>query len=197
MLKSFLKSTAICTLAAATLLASSGAFADPWKAKHYRQVDRLVDEDYDYARVTHVEPIVRRVRVETPVRECWQETRYEEPRYRTSGDATARTIVGAIVGGVIGHQIGDGRGKDIATAAGAVIGSQMGRNSAQRDREYQDGREYQVERCDVRPETSYEERIEGYDVEYRYNGRTYHTRMPYDPGEKVRIRVAVSPTYDR
>lgn len=34
--------------------------------------------------------------------------------------------VGAILGAAIGNQIGDGRGRDIATAAGAVIGGQMG-----------------------------------------------------------------------
>jgi hypothetical protein len=30
-------------------------------------------------------------------------------------------------------------------------------------------------------------------VTYEYQGRTYQTRLPYDPGEKIRIRVAVSP----
>jgi len=35
-------------------------------------------------------------------------------------------VVGAIMGAAIGNQIGDGRGRDIATAAGAVIGGQLG-----------------------------------------------------------------------
>ena len=34
--------------------------------------------------------------------------------------------VGAILGAAFGNQIGDGRGRDIATAAGAVIGGQLG-----------------------------------------------------------------------
>ena len=42
---------------------------------------------------------------------------------RSSGGGGA---VGAILGAAIGNQIGDGRGRDIATAAGAVIGGQMG-----------------------------------------------------------------------
>ena len=29
----------------------------------------------------------------------------------------------------------------------------------------------------------------GYDVTYRYDGRTYRTRTPYDPGERLRVRV--------
>ena len=37
------------------------------------------------------------------------------------------------------------------------------------------------------------ERIEGYDVTYEYAGREYVTRMPYDPGERIRVRVDVTP----
>ena len=53
------------------------------------------------------------------------------------------------------------------------------------------GRE--VERCSERIEQSYEERIDGYDVEYEYGGQVFHTRLPYDPGERIRVRVAVTP----
>ncbi len=189
-----LKRIALCTLAATATLTAPSVFAGD-HGRYYRSDDG----DYDYAKVTHVEPIVRRVRVETPVRECWQETRTEEPRYDNNPDVAARTLLGGIIGGVIGHQIGDGNGKRIATAAGAVIGSAVGHNSAVRRQggAYSEPREYSVERCDVRRRTTYEERVEGYDVEYRYNGRTYHTRMPYDPGDRVQIRVAVTPTYER
>ena len=54
-------------------------------------------------------------------------------------------------------------------------------------------RAYAVERCDVRYQESWEERVEGYRVAYEYNGRRYETRMPYDPGERVRVRVDVFP----
>lgn len=36
-------------------------------------------------------------------------------------------VVGAVAGGVLGHQFGGGRGKDIATGAGAVGGAAMGK----------------------------------------------------------------------
>ncbi|ELA08265.1 lipoprotein [Moraxella macacae 0408225] len=36
---------------------------------------------------------------------------------------------GAILGGVIGHQFGGGRGKDLATATGALAGSAIGDNA--------------------------------------------------------------------
>ena len=50
-----------------------------------------------------------------------------------------------------------------------------------------------MQRCDVRYEHEYEERIDGYRVTYEYNGREYTTRMPYDPGERIKVRVAVAP----
>lgn len=35
------------------------------------------------------------------------------------------------------------------------------------------------------------DRIESYEVTYRYRGRVYRTRMPYDPGERVPVRPDV------
>ena len=36
-------------------------------------------------------------------------------------------------------------------------------------------------------------RIAGYNVEYRYKGALFMSRMDYDPGNKLRIRITVSP----
>ena len=38
----------------------------------------------------------------------------------------AGAVVGGIVGGVLGHQVGSGRGNDLATAAGAIGGAVAG-----------------------------------------------------------------------
>lgn len=32
-----------------------------------------------------------------------------------------------------------------------------------------------------------EQRIEGYEVQYHYQGRTYTTRLPYEPGERLPV----------
>jgi outer membrane lipoprotein SlyB len=49
------------------------------------------------------------------------------PVRRGDGDSTGvGAVVGAIVGGVAGHQVGGGRGQDIATVAGAVGGAVAG-----------------------------------------------------------------------
>jgi uncharacterized protein YcfJ len=36
------------------------------------------------------------------------------------------TIVGALLGGILAHQVGDGRGRDLATVGGAVAGGAIG-----------------------------------------------------------------------
>jgi len=35
--------------------------------------------------------------------------------------------------------------------------------------------------------------VVGYDVQYRFRGEVFSSRLSYDPGEKLRIRVAISP----
>lgn len=43
------------------------------------------------------------------------------------GEATgAGAIVGGVLGGVLGHQVGGGRGRDVATVAGAAGGAYVG-----------------------------------------------------------------------
>ena len=85
-----------------------------------------------------------------------------------------------------------GRGNDAATVAGALIGAGVGYDAGAK-RYPQGGREEVVQRCDVRYQRGYEERIDSYRVTYEYNGRHYTTQMPYDPGDRIRVRVAVAP----
>jgi uncharacterized protein YcfJ len=48
-----------------------------------------------------------------------------------------------------------------------------------------------VQRCETREEVREEERIEGYEVTYLYNGREYTTRTRNDPGSRLRVRISV------
>ena len=50
-----------------------------------------------------------------------------------------------------------------------------------------------VERCETRYREHREERIDGYRVLYRYRGQKYMTEMPYDPGNRLRVRVDIRP----
>jgi len=49
------------------------------------------------------------------------------------------------------------------------------------------------ERCRLERAYRSEERLQGYRVTYLYNGQTYTTRTSHDPGNRIRVRVSVSP----
>jgi len=185
----------ISGLAVGLAAASAGALAE-----NDRGSDRYVDDrnnrhgegDYEYAQVVGVQPIRTQVRVSEPVREC-----HDEVVHQSDGPFSSRhigsTMLGGLIGGVVGNQVGHGHGRDAARIAGAIIGGAIG-NNVSHDRQLGEyGNERVVERCDVRYRDSWEERIDGYDVTYEYAGRQYFTRMPYDPGERVRIRIDVTP----
>jgi uncharacterized protein YcfJ len=154
--------------------------------------DRAV---YDYARVLSVEPNLRYVTVTTPVRECWEETRHYTVEHRPAGGA-ASTLLGAIIGGVVGHQFGSGRGNDAATVAGTLVGAAIGNNSARYSDPYETTRyKRPVQRCETRYTSHEEQRVDSYRVIYSYHGRKYATDTPYDPGDRIRIRVDVRPAH--
>jgi uncharacterized protein YcfJ len=183
-------------VSAGLLLTGQAAFADHYHGPRY---DRPA---YDYARVIDVDPIVNHVRVSTPRKECWTETRYEEVQtggYDPRRSSAGSMILGGIIGAAIGNQIGRGDGRRAATVAGAVIGSAIGHDAADRRNArnsgpvYTEQRPYEAERCEVRYDEHYEDRIEGYRVTYEYAGRRQVTQLPYDPGDRIRVRVDVRP----
>jgi uncharacterized protein YcfJ len=192
---------------------NNGRYGDGRHSHNDGRYDR--NSGYDYARVLDVDPIVTRVRVRVPERECWQESRYDDRydgRYGsrsvvdqyTPRSSAGNMILGGIVGAAIGNQIGSGDGRRAATVAGAIIGSAVGHDVAARraardanDSRYgyddRGSREYTVERCGTRYRDEWEERIDGYRVTYEYNGVRQTVRMPYDPGRQMRVRVDVRP----
>ena len=138
-------------------------------------------------------PVVRTtpvyVHVSDPRRECWTERVTTEEYFDRNG-VPLGAIAGGITGGVIGNQIGSGHGRDVATIGGAVAGAAIG-NSLDRERAgitvgpvVRD-----IEHC--RSVDSGRNVLDGYDVTYRYQNRDVTTRLPYDPGDRLQIRVDV------
>jgi uncharacterized protein YcfJ len=185
------KSKLAALASAAMLIGISGsALAD-----HQAQTARNDHALYDYAEVLSSQPIINYVTVKTPVRECWEEIEYYTVDRPARGTG-APTLLGAVIGSVIGHQIGSGRGNDAATIAGGLIGAAIGNDSARRRNRDIYGVETHgrpVQRCKTSYRQQREERIEGYRVTYRYQGQKYQTRMPQEPGRKIRVRVDVRP----
>ena len=183
---------------AVSLVAASGAAwadHDRYGSRYEERSDRYGASEYDYAQVVDVQPIRRQVRVSEPVRECWNETSYASDG-PFSSNHVGSTLLGGLIGGVVGNQIGSGRGRTVARVAGAIAGGAIGHRVSQ-NRLGSDYRSEQVtERCEVRYRDSWDERIDGYDVTYQYGGREHTTRMAYDPGDRIRVRVDVRPVSD-
>lgn len=196
-------------LAALASGACAPAFADypyddPYTSYHDSRDGRYTSDEYAYARVVYVEPLVRYVRVQTPHRKCYDDVEYyaDDYDYQPRRGTAGATIAGGLIGGLVGHQFGSGGGNDAATLVGTLVGSSIARDRAERrqDREYARGyrqtRAYPVERCHVSYSAHEEERIDGYRVTYEYDGREYTTRTQHHPGDTMRVRVAVTPVGD-
>ncbi len=170
----------------------------------------------DTAQVLSSTPIYERVSV--PRRECspeqvtsyedrrvgsYRETSYDDRRYNDRPGIGPGTILGAVIGGAVGRQFGNSTGgRDRGTAAGVILGGVIG-NQVDRDNAYYGHNERRVDEYERVPVTRTVERchtvseareeIRGYNVTYRYNGRDYTTRMPYDPGRTIQVDVGVRP----
>jgi uncharacterized protein YcfJ len=146
-------------------------------------------DQIEYAKVLDVTPITRTVRIEQPRRECWTE---EVIRERSAENSAGGMLLGGIIGGALGNRFGRGNGNKAAIAAGAILGAGIGRDMASRS-----GGRYvtEEERCEVITDYREEERIDGYQVKYLYNGRVYFTRTAEDPGKRLPVRVSVTPAF--
>lgn len=144
---------------------------------------------YAWADVLRVDPVYDEVATQqAPHEECYEE-QVIEPVTEDNGKRAGATVLGAIIGGIIGNRFGKGDGRKAATAAGAVAGGVVGNNLAERDG---NAPKYTTRRhC---PQVAGSQRhIVAYDVEYRYRGDVYSARLNYDPGDRIRVRVSVSP----
>lgn len=171
------------------VLVSTGAFAEHQRGD--------AGGFYAYARVVDVRPIVRVVQVSTPRESCWNEQVTHANRGYRHGRSRTPSLLGGIIGGVVGNQFGNGRGNDIMTVAGALLGASIGQDAAYQNASHQPNKYYTTteRRCEVEHVVHEEQRVDGYDVTYKYQGKTFATRMPEDPGDRVRIRVAVTSAY--
>jgi uncharacterized protein YcfJ len=156
-----------------------------------RGYDRGGPDDPDnvkvaWADVLRVDPIYDRVA--SMPREVCEDVPVE--RRTDNGNRAAGTVLGAIVGGVLGNTVGKGDGRKAATVAGAVIGGAVGNNVAKGDGGYYADTD---RHCRMVEDRGDERRVVAYDVQYRYRGDVYMSRLNYDPGDRLRVRVSVEP----
>jgi uncharacterized protein YcfJ len=139
----------------------------------------------DYARVLSVTPQIEQVNY--PQQEC--HTEYV-PVQRQQQRGIGGSIVGGVAGGLLGNQVGGGSGRAVATAAGAIAGAIVG-DRVENSNAGTITEQQPVRQC--RQVDNWQTRNNGYAVTYEYHGHTYTSMMPYDPGDRLRVRVSVSP----
>lgn len=136
---------------------------------HRRNNERLYE-----ANVTSVRAVLGRQE-----QRCWVER--EQVVQEQRGDVNVgAAIAGAVLGGVLGHQVGGGRGKDIATAGGAVAGAALGANLGRDGGQPTSTRN--VQRCTSVPSQT---RPDYWDVTYDFRGQEHHIQMAAPPGPTV------------
>jgi uncharacterized protein YcfJ len=162
----------------------------------HRDYEYSSGQYHDYAEVVDVEPIVRTVHVSDPRHECWQEEVHYRDHYAGDHDTAGGMILGGLIGGVIGHQFGHGDDRVTNALAGAILGTGIGHGVA--SHRSPGGSYDQIgyeERCQTVNDYYTGERVDGYRVTYLYHGETFTTQLPYDPGERLRVRVDVDPAH--
>ncbi|HUB88941.1 MAG TPA: glycine zipper 2TM domain-containing protein [Dyella sp.] len=140
---------------------------------------------FAWADVLRVDPVYGVARTTAPSTQCYdQQVVQQTPSHKGIG-----TVLGAVVGGVLGSTIGHGRGNTAAIVGGAVAGGAVGNSVSSGGQTYTSDQTV----CQPVTQVSEQRQIIGYDVEYRYHGDVYMSRLSYDPGERLRVRVSVSP----
>jgi len=174
----FFKSLLITTLACTPLLADASH-----KNKHHRHHQQSYTT---FARVTHVEPIIRYVEVNRPYEECWEEG-YEDDHYDYESQREHKGRRSPLL--QKSHNSGIAPQTKVTQPQkekSNIISSTKSQSHSRGHRQHQE--------CRVVHRSHREKRIDGYLVHYRYKGENFETRLPYDPGDRMEVRVSVTPT---
>ena len=138
----------------------------------------LAAPNYDYyrrpnERITNVPVTSVRAVVGPPEQRCWVERQQVNSDKNIGG-----AIIGGILGGVLGHQVGGGRGNDVATVGGAIAGAAIGNNQG-------GGSTYDrnVRRC----ENTSSATPAYWDVTYNYRGVEHRVQMSAPPGRTIAV----------
>ncbi len=142
---------------------------------------KLLNKGPEYAEVLKVTPMSKTIR--TPRQECHDEQVARQAPVKDEHQVLG-TIAGALIGGVVGHQIGGGSGRDIATVAGAAGGGYAG-NRVQKNLQDRDTVTTTEQKCETVYDSS--EKITGYHVRYRLDGKEASVQMDHDPGPRLPV----------
>ena len=140
------------------------------------------------ATVVSATPIAEQVN--HPTQQCWTETQ-QTTQVVPAQHSPLGAIIGGVAGGLLGSTIGRGNGRVAAAAVGAGVGAITGDVVANQNSGSTVTSTVPVQRC--RQVDSFETIITGYQVIYDFDGQRFSSRLPYNPGNQLRINVTVTP----
>ena len=135
------------------------------------------------AKVTSVRAVLA-----TPEQKCWIE-KEQVPQDR-SKISVPGAVIGAVIGGVLGHQVGGGRGRDVATVGGAVAGGAAGSQVGRLGIGGQQAETRDVQRCEKVPSQA---KPDHWDVTYEFRGQEHRIQMTTPPGPTVTVNEQGEP----
>lgn len=123
--------------------------------------------------------------VGAPEQRCWVERRQV---VEDRGDANVPgAIAGAVIGGVLGHQVGGGRGRDVATVGGAVAGAAIGANVGRAGPKVYS---QDVQRC---ANDERHARAAYWDISYKFRGVIHRAQLRAPPGRTITVDARGEP----
>ena len=120
----------------------------------------------------------------TPREEC-QDVQVQRQAPVQDEHRVAGTAIGAVAGGLLGSTVGGGKGKTLATVAGAAAGGYAG-NQVQKNMQQKDVVTTTERRCKTVQDKS--QKLIGYDVTYRLDGKDGVVRMSHKPGATLPVK---------
>lgn len=140
-----------------------------------RNNERLFEAD-----VTSVRAVVG-----PPEQRCWvsreQVAQQQQPQNSSN---VPGAVFGALIGGILGHQVGSGRGNELATVGGAIAGGAIGAQVGRDGNPQQQVATQDVQRCREVPGQA---RADLYDVSYNFRGVEHRLQMTTPPGPTVTV----------
>lgn len=138
-----------------------------------RRNERLYEAD-----VTSVRAVVG-----PPEQRCWIE-KEQVVQPQASQSNVPGAVVGALIGGILGHQVGAGRGNDLATVGGAIAGGAIGATVGRDGHPVQQPTAPSVQRCTTVPSQAAPTL---WDVSYNFRGQEHRLQMTSPPGRTVTV----------
>ncbi|WHZ18354.1 MAG: hypothetical protein OJF55_000503 [Rhodanobacteraceae bacterium] len=141
----------------------------------------VADAQPQFAQVVAVQPITESATTSKPRQVCRDEQVAVPETYKDKNQIGG-AVVGGLAGALAGHMVGGGKGKTLATVAGAAGGAFAGHEIQKKHQENNATRMETQNVCHTVTDKTTSTRTVGYDVTYTLNGQAGHIRMDHNPG---------------